>query len=431
MVGPLGEILDLAVTGVSHRTGGVGLRDRLFIEDHEIGSVTAQLKQQGAKGVLILSTCDRVEIAVTGSIGKGMMYGVREALQEKAQGDESFASSLYQLTGEEACRHLFRIAASLESQVVGEPQVLGQVKAAHRMARENGAMPADFDALLQSAYAAAKKVRTETRIGERPVSIATAAGSVARDVHGDLSAVCAVMIGGGDMGLIAAEHLISRGIKNLTVLHDRPKRAEAVAERLGCHSGELASLSDRMGDGDIVISALGRRGYAITSDMVRTALGQRRHRPMLLLDLAVPGDVDPSIDRLDDAYLFDMANLDAIAADGSHSREAELPAASTIVEDHLAAYIGANVEREAVPALTRLRHRVEQLRDQALDEAGGDAEKATRLLAARVLHGPSVNLKAIARDEGPEAVAAAERLLEKLFDQPASRTRDDGDKNEY
>ena len=431
MAGLLRGKSDLVITGVSHRTGSVSLRDRLFIEDHEIESISRDLKARGADGVLVLSTCDRVEIAVTGERTQEASEQVRDLLVQRAQGDDGLMSSLYHLSGEEACRHLFRVASSLESQVIGEPQVLGQVKVAHRLAREAGAMSNAFDAMLQAAYAAAKEVRSETRIGERPVSIAAAAGAVARDVHGDLTSVRGILIGDGDMGMLVAEHLIGRGISDVTVLHDRRIRAESAAARLGCHAADLAALSDMMQDGDIVMCALGRRGYALSSDMVRHALDRRRHRPVLLLDLAVPGDADPSIDRLEDVYLFDLANLDALAADGAQSREAELPAASAIVDRCLTDFVGEGIERDAVPALTRFRTQVETLRDQALREAGGDAEKATHLLANRLLHGPSVALKKLAREGGPDAVAVAEQLLETLFDHQSAQAPDDGDADEH
>lgn len=429
MVGVFRGHQDIAIVGANHRTGSVALRDRLFIEDPEIESVSAQLRESGAEGVLVLSTCDRIELVIAGERADLAIDVARDFLMARAAGEDGLTSALYTLEGEEACRHLFRVASSLESQVIGEPQVLGQVKAAHRLARQADAMSSGLDTVLQAAYGAAKEVRTETRIGERPVSIAAAAAALARDTHGELEDTNVIVIGDGDMGAIVAEALLGRGVQDMTVVHDRRYRAEALAEHLGCHVADLGTLSDILHSGDIVITARGLRGYTLTDDMVRHALNRRRHRPMLLLDLAVPGDADPAINRLDDVYMFDLAELDALAVDGAQSREAELPAASAIVERHLSAMLGAAVERDAVPALTKLRHRVELIREQVLLEAAGDAEKATRLLVGRLLHDPTVNLRRLAREDGPEAIAAAEQLLETLFRETADGVTQNGDNN--
>ena len=424
MSAPLNGISELVVTGVSHRTGSVGLRDQLFIEDADVASVIAAVKAWGADGVLVLSTCDRVEIVVSGNRASAAADAACDLLAGRARTPEDTADAIYRLEGEAALRHLFRVAASLESQVVGEPQVLGQVKAAHRIARAAGGISPALDTVLQSAYGTAKQVRNETRIGEMPVSIAAASASVARDVHGQLDDVRALLIGDGDMGMVVAEYLQGRGIGALSVVHDRPGRAETAANRLDCHAVAMADMAAAFAEADIVMSAFGRREFAVTADMARAALTRRRYRPVLILDLAVPGDVDPAVDRLDGVFLFDLSNLDALASHGAQSRESEVPTAEAIVDQAIERFTAAGVEREAVPALTQLRRRVESLRDQALAESGGDAEKATRLMANRLLHGPSVNLRQIARENDGRDLKAAEDILNRLFDE-------NGNQNEH
>lgn len=429
MSGPLHGQPNLIITGVSHRTGSVGLRDNLFIGDDEIGETVSRLRGSGAEGILVVSTCDRVELHVAGNNAEASADTAREILIERSRGDRTIEQAIYRFGDEAAFRHLFRVAASLESQVVGEPQVLGQIKAAHRLSRDAGGMSAGFDAILQAAYAAAKQVRSETRIAERPVSIAAAAAAVARDVHGDLDDVRALMIGDGDMGIIVAEALLARGLGDLVVVHRSMARAEALARRLGCHVSNADTLASGLSDADIVLCAMGRRGYALSADMARGALEKRARKSVLALDLAVPGDIDPAVDRLDDIYLFDLANLDALASHGAHSREAEVPAAEAIIERALGQLLTSGVERNAVPALTRLRRRIEEVREHALLRAGGDAEKATRLMAGRLLHGPSVNLRRLAARDGDEALSDAERLLDRLFDDPDATSN--GDDNEH
>ncbi|MEQ8666651.1 MAG: glutamyl-tRNA reductase [Rhodospirillales bacterium] len=420
MTAPLSGTADLVITGVSHRTGSVGLRDQLFIDDAGIPGVVGTLRAAGAEGVVVVSTCDRVEIVLSGRNLSAVVPKAAELLAGRVRGDQVLGDALYALSGEDALRHLFRVAASLESQVIGEPQVLGQVKAAHRIARASGGVPPGLDAMLQAAYGAAKRVRSETRIGEKPVSLAAAAAAVARDVHGELADASALLIGDGDMGMVVSEYLTGRGIGSMTVSHERAERAEPAARRLNCHVVSYEDLAAAFAESDIVMTAVGRRGYAVSPDMVRAALVRRRYRPLLVLDLAVPGDVDPAVDRMDDVFLFDLANLDALASDGAQSRGNEIPAAEAIVEEAVESFFGAAVEREAVPALTRLRRRVEAVREQALAESAGDAEKATRLMARRLLHAPSMNLRELARDDGME-LKEAEKLLDRLFDEGGTK----------
>jgi len=430
VAGPLSSSPVFIVAGVSHATAPLGLRDRLFVDDDEVGPFLASLPADTIDGAVALSTCDRVEVIACGADGDRIVSAIKRALVARLDGHgvEAFAETCYALDGEDAIRHLFRVSASLESQVIGEPQVLGQVKAAHRLAKRHGEVPAALEAVLQAAYAAAKRVRTETAIGERPVSIAAAAAQAARDVHGDLSSCRALLIGDGDMGSTIMETLIARGLGASIVTHPSPERAQSQARQIDAHVTPFTALSDALGDADIVVTALGGRQFALSADMTRRVVAQRPRRPMLIIDLAVPGDVEPAVDRLDDAYLFDLGDLDAMAMDGASSRESEAPKASAIVEDALGAFLRSDIERTAAPALVRLRRYVEGIRDDVLAEAGNDAEKATRLMANRLLHHPSVRLRALASEDGAEALADAERILEILFgDGPGAARAGDED----
>ena len=418
MVGPLAAVPALVVGGVSHLTAPLDLRDRLFIEDdNAVAFLTELVASDAVSGAVALSTCDRVEIVAVGGKSETVCDAVRHALQTRL-GEErrgAFDDAYYTLTGEDAARHLFRVAASLESQVVGEPQVLGQVKAAHRMARGAGCVPATLENVLQMAYAAAKRVRTETAIADRPVSIASAAAQTARDVHGDLSVRRGLLIGDGDMGQAIAEQLLRRGLGTMYVTHPFADRARSLARRMEAHTVPFETFMPTLASADIVVSAYGRRDFAITDGMVRRALSDRRRRPILLIDLSLPGDIEPAVNRLDDAYLFDLSDLDAMATEGAHSRESEVPKATALIEEELVAFARSDVERTAVPALVRLRRHVEALREAALVEAGDDAEKATRLLANRLLHQPSVRLRELAGGDDVGSFADAERLLDRLF----------------
>jgi glutamyl-tRNA reductase len=267
---------------------------------------------------------------------------------------------------------------------------------------------------MQAAYGAAKRVRTETAIGERPVSIAAAAVDLARGVHGDLSSAKGLLIGVGDMGHMVAEHLVAAGLERLTVTHPLEVRAAILARTLNCHRIGYDDRAEAMASADVVVTALGRHDYAVNTDMIKSALKTRRMRPMFLVDVAVPGDVDPAINRIDEAFLYELADLERIVFDGRASRETEAEAGRAIVAAEVAAYQAERAGRAAVPAVKLLRELAEQMRAEVLTKAGGDAEKATRLLLSRLLHNPSIMLRHAASG-APEELKALDRAIRKLF----------------
>lgn len=332
------------------------------------------------------------------------------------------------LEGEQALEHIFAVAASLESLVIGEPQVLGQVKASHRIAVDADMMGAELDRIMQAAFAAAKRVRSETMIGQSAVSIAAAAVQVARDVHGDLDTAAALIIGGGEMGDLVAAKLMDAGLTRLTVADTVSRRAEAMARRFSCHVVPFAPLAPALADADIVLSAVGRGSHVISADMVREALHQRRQRPIFLVDAAIPGDIDPAVDRLDEAFLYGLNDLERIATEGRGKREAAAEMAWDIVHQEVARFRQGASARDAVPTLVAIRGHFEDVRSQVLvDNPGADATEATRLLINRLLHGPSQALRDLADEAGAGNLDSGldsepntgpgtlERLLRRLF----------------
>jgi len=402
--------------GANHRSSSLGLRDRLFVEDGELPTFLHGLREAGLNEAVVLSTCDRVEVQTVHEDPDEAARIIQSAFAVRAGlTTEDLDGQFYTFTDERAVEQIFAVAASLDSQVIGDAQVLGQVKAGHRIAREAGMVGNDLENLLQAAYGAAKRVRTETAIGERPVSIAAAAVALARDVHGDLGRADALLIGVGDMGRLVAEHLQAAGLARLTVTHPMDSRAATLARTLDCHRVSHDDLAGAMPEADVVICALGRRDYAMTNDMVRAALKARRQRPMFFVDVAVPGDIDPAANRLDGAFVYDLGDLEGIVSQGLESREAEAEAGRRIIAADVSAYIQRRAGKAAVPAIRMLRERAEALRGQALQDAGGDAEKATHLLINRLLHEPSVNLKRAAAG-APGELEALEQALRSLFE---------------
>ena len=408
------------VVGVNHRTGSLSLRDRLFVEDAAVPDFLDRLRECGIDQAVVLSTCDRVEVIAASTDAERDCGAIGDAMRR--HGDvaaEELDGAMLRLSGPEAVRHLFRVAASLDSVIVGEPQVLGQVKACHRLARDRGMVADDLERLMQSAYSAAKRVRTETAVGERPVSIAAVAVGIAREVHGRLEDVSALVLGVGDMGEVIAGELQRAGLGNLALCdYGRPSRD--VVERLGAYRVDEAGLPAALAESDIVITAVGGRRLVLTGDMVRLALQSRRSRPQFIVDASLPRDVETAVDRLDDAFLYDLADLERLAMEGQASRSFEAENAERIVIAEVDGYLKGRIDRTAAPALNVLRRHVMALRDSALEEARGDAEKATHLLMQRLLHTPSERLRAMA--QSGEDMERVERMIRDLFD-----ISDDGD----
>jgi glutamyl-tRNA reductase len=407
------------VVGVNQRSSSLAVRDRLYVEEHAYRPFLEQLRRAGVTQALLVSTCDRVEVQAMHADPVAAGRGIVKILARHGGYDPNeIADQLYVLTGEAALRHMFAVAASLESTVIGEPHVLGQIKESHRASRAAGLSGSELEAAAQCAFAIAKRIRTETAIGEGPVSVAAAAVELARRVHGDLDRLCCLMIGTGEMGELLAEALRAAGLGRLFVTDTRAARAEAAARALGCHTAPLEGLADAASRADIILGCLGSRTPVVTSDIAKAALRKRRNRPIVLVDTAVPGDIDPLADRLDGVFLYTLDDLERVARDGREARESEVEVARRIIEEGLAAFLLTRAERAAVPALARLRSHFENVRTQALADSGGDAEKATRLLVNRLLYDPMRRLREIAgRSEHPDGeLSRVEDVLKLLFE---------------
>lgn len=406
------------VVGFGHRTTPAGLRDRLFIGDRELGGVLAELRAAGITQAVILSTCDRVEVQGAAADPAAFAQAVLRILAARSglAADDLGAQAHYHV-GAEALRHVFAVASALDSQVVGEPQVLGQVKEAHRRSRDAGLIGPELDVVLQAAYAAAKRTRSETALGERPVTLASAAVQVARDVHGDLAGCSALLVGSGDMGELLVEHFRGAGLKRFAVTGPNAARSEALARLLDCHMTEFAPLLPALVPADVVITAAGTGRIILPADTVADALRRRRRRAMLLLDVGVPADIDPAVDPLDGAFRYDLDDLERVAMSGRASRETAAADAWTILEAELAAFMRERAGRGAAPAITALRRHFEAQRARVLIEAGGDAVRATELLINRLLHEPSEALRRLAAEAAadPAARRATERFVFELF----------------
>lgn len=411
---------ELFVAGLSHRTAPAVLRDRLMPEE-AAGSelLLRRLAASGIRQAMVLATCDRVEIV---GADPTPVAAARTALAILADGAGLAPGALephaYLPRGEEALRHLLMVAAALDSVVVGEPQVLGQVKAAHRLATAAGCVGVELEAALSCAYAAARRVRGETALAEQPVSLAAVAARLARTLHGNMSQAGALLIGFGEMGAGIARALQAHGLDRLTVATGSPARGAALARELGASHHPLADLAAALDHADIVLAAASAGEPIVDRRAVTAALQRRRRRPMLLIDLGVPGDIGPGVQEIEDAFLYSLDDLERISAGGRARREAASAAARAILEEELERHRKVGAARAAAPAVVALRRHFEEARADILTRAAGlDAEAATRLLINRLLHEPSAALKALARHpaHGAEERRRIELTLLKLF----------------
>jgi glutamyl-tRNA reductase len=418
----------LVVVGASHRSSALATRDLLFVEEEAVPQILAALQAAGCDQALLVSTCERTEVAAIARDPGVAAHHIPAVLAHHAGVPAAeIAPELYTFVGEEAVRHVFRVTASLDSLVIGEPHVQGQVKAAHQASQRAGMAGGELEAVVQAAYAVAKRVRSETGVTRGAVSIASAAAETARRLHGELDRCGALLLGTGEIGELIAETLAAKGLGHLVVIHPREKRAEAVARALGCHVGSYESLARCLVTADIVVTALGSRHVVLTAAMMQTTLARRRQRPVFMVDAALPGDIEPAVDRLDGIFRYTLGDLEEIAMQGRAYRESELRAALRIVDEAVELFVRERAARAAGPVLAALHGHFEAVREQALSDAGGDAEKATKLLINRLLHRPSAVLRALAIRSGAHhrELDAAERALQRLFGIGAGKAEDD------
>ncbi|MDR3518505.1 MAG: glutamyl-tRNA reductase [Azospirillaceae bacterium] len=408
----------LFIVGANYRTATPGFRDRLASDEAEVPALLDQLRGHGLTQALWISTCDRIEVVAADTEPMRAADAIIQVFAQRVGAPEpDLASQTYTLFGPAATRHLFSVACSLDSQVIGEPHVLGQIKAAHRLAASAGLSGSDMEAALQAAYAAAKRVRNETALAKRPTSIAAAAVQVARDIHGDLSQCSALVVGLADIGLLLAEQFRDAGLARFSVTAPSDRRAEAAARRMAAHWTPFSELESAVVAADIVITATGSGRYILDRALIDAASRRRRRRPMFLIDGGVPADVDPAVATLDGIFVYDLDDLERLALEGRASREAAAAGAWTIVDDAVAEFSRSRAERAAIPAIAALRHHFEMARLQLLAEHDHlDGAAATRLLINRLLHEPSERLRRRAADGAMTTEQEAmEQLLRRLF----------------
>ncbi|HMG03795.1 MAG TPA: glutamyl-tRNA reductase [Edaphobacter sp.] len=405
----------LVLIGINHTTAPIEVRERLAIPAGRLADATRTLVHQpGIREGLILSTCNRVELLTLQEDGATPGGNLLSFLQEYfAVTPSSLTPHLYEYREGEAIRHLFRVASSLDSMVVGEPQILGQVKESYTIAREVGAVNGSLDTLIQRAFTVAKKVRSETQIGSSSVSIASVAVDLARKIFGSLEGKTVLLVGAGKMSELAARHLIQQGAANILVANRTLERAEKIAAQFGGQVIAFDSLYDQAARADIVITSTGAPQKLFGRSHGQHFLQSRRNRPMFFIDIAVPRDVDPRMNEVEGCFVYDIDDLQQVATANLADRSREAEAAETIVSLEVEKYQQRVQSRGAVPAIVALQQSAEAIRESELarsakrlagltPEQREAVEALTRSLTAKLLHPQLTALRETSRVKDSE-----------------------------
>jgi glutamyl-tRNA reductase len=418
--------MPLLAIGLNHQTAPLALRERVAMDGGQLpGALEGLSAVPGVEEAALLSTCNRTEIYA--QVAEGHESKVGEWLaRHHGLAPDMLSGYLYEYRDEHAVRHLFRVATGLDSLVLGEPQILGQVKEAWQAARSHHHLRTPLDRLFQQSFSVAKRVRTDTRIGAHPVSVAYAAVRLARQVFSELDRATVLLVGAGDTIELAARHLVDANVKRLLVANRTLDHAQALASRHGGYALPLTELERHLPEADIVITATSSREPVLRRAAVQAALKARRHRPMFLLDLAVPRDIEASVAELSDVYLYTVDDLEQVIEENRASRREAANQAQAIIDlqvEHFMAWWRAQGRQDA---LKSLRSQGEAAREEALARAreqlssGKPVDEVLALLAHqltnKLLHGPSTALRQAALDGDLDLLRAAERLYDKTDD---------------
>jgi glutamyl-tRNA reductase len=407
--------------GINHKTASVGVRERVaFTPELQVEALQQLCRITGSREAAILSTCNRSELYLEQELLDSDEVLRWLADYHRLNVDE-LRECAYVHADELAVQHMMRVASGLDSMVLGEPQILGQMKSAFAVAQEAGTIGPLLGRLFQATFSTAKSVRTDTAIGENPVSVAFAAVSLAKQIFSDLNRSQALLIGAGETITLVARHLHEQGIKRLVVANRTLERASSLAEQFGAHAVLLADIPQELVNSDIVISSTASQLPILGKGAVESALKQRRYKPMFMVDIAVPRDIEPEVGDLEDVYLYSVDDLHEVVSENLKSRQGAADAAEQLVMAGADDFMQRLRERAAVDVLRACRQQAEYFRDEELSRAlrllttGTPAEEVlaqfARGLTNKLMHAPSVQLKKFSAAGRLDALAVAQELF--------------------
>jgi len=406
--------------GLNHHTAPVDLRERVAFDPAKLEQAhQAAATELGLDGVVILSTCNRTEVIVHGDVDAESVLNWVSGYHQIE--DHAMSSAWFAKDDSSAIEHIMKVAAGLDSLVLGEPQILGQVKSAYAVAQQSGTVTPTLHRLFQSVFTSAKQVRTQTAIGHNPVSVAYAAVTLSQRIFSDLSETSVLLIGAGDTIDLVAQHLTQQGVKRITVANRTYERAHDLAQRFSAKAILFSDVSDALSRADIVISSTASPLPVIGKGMVESAMKRRKHLPQFMVDIAVPRDIEPEVAELDDVYLYTVDDLQSVIEEGQRAREAAAVDALSIVKDNVVQFEERLRASAATELITRYRNDMAALTERELQKSlrmlnnGEDAEAVMRNLARsltnKIIHAPTQALVNAAKAGDLDTLETAEALL--------------------
>jgi len=391
---------NIFLIGANHKTAPVELREKLsFTQEETLGALEYLKNAPQIKEGLVFSTCNRMEILYIPEAGDQVEQMIQFISDHKKIGIPEFRSALYIHEGDEAIRHMFQVSSSLDSMMVGEPQILGQIKKAYKTAVAEGASGVLLNRLMHKSFSVAKRVRKETGIGDNAVSISYAAIELANKIFGDLSSKSVMLLGAGEMAELAVEHLISHNVDKIVVANRTFKNALALAQKFKGQAVQFEERESVLKDVDIIISSTGASEYVLTQDQVKQAMKKRQHRTLFFIDIAVPRDIDPKINKVSNAYVYDIDDLTGIVETNIHQRGEETIKAERFVEEAVLSFRKWVDSLSIVPTIKAINDKmtaiVELEFNKTMSSLGhlsqGDMEavrRMTQAIATRAIHDP-------------------------------------------
>jgi glutamyl-tRNA reductase len=417
--------MKLLLTGISHKTAPVHLREKLAIPEAALADALHELQNLGASEAAILSTCNRVEIALTAPDHDDPARVVERFLQEWKQtgSPNPFEGHLYRKEARAAIHHLFRVASSLDSMIVGEPQILGQLKSAYAVAKTEGAVGGLLEQVLTRAFNVAKRVRTETGIGQMAVSVSYAAVELARNIFSSLNGRSVMIVGSGKMGELAAKHLHRSGARRIFVTNRTWERAEELAAIFKGSAVEYSEFTSILPEVDIVIASSGAPHYILTREDMQRVIAARKNKPMFLIDIAVPRNIDPTVNDIEGVFLYDVDDLEGVVNANIRERSKQAEQAETIVLDEVERMMERLKIEEVTPTIISLQEQLEQIRiaevaralrrmPGLLPEHAQQIEAMTRSIVNKIAHGPISALRRNAgQPDGDQIIEAVRKVF--------------------
>ncbi len=415
-------LMNFVVFGLSHQSADVALREQVALRPEVVGDALSSIQEVlSLEEAAILSTCNRTEIYASGN--QASCADLKRWLSQYCKLSEAHLSDAYFLQGADAIAHMMRVAAGLDSLVLGEPQILGQLKDAYHYAQREGALGRELHQVFQQVFSTAKRIRSETAIGKNPVSVAYAAVSLAQQIFADLSECHVLVLGAGDTANLVAKYLNDKRVARISVANRTLSRAQELADEVGGRAMLLGEISQIMHEVDIVISSTASQLPIVGKGTIESALKKRRHNPMLLIDIAVPRDIEPEVAGLDDAYLYTVDDLARVVESNQQSRVEEVAEAQAIIESQVDEFMARARARESVSGISAYRQQAELWRDELLEKARIQLangrppeqvmEQMARGLTNKLLHIPTRNLQQMKESD-------LLRLTEELFQLPVN-----------